>query len=73
MRSTKGFPGGSVEKTLSASTGNARDSDSVPGLEDPWRRKWHTTPVFLLGNPTDKGTWWATDHAVAKNVATVAK
>ena len=39
---------------------------------DPWvrkipcRRKWQPTPVFLLGNPIDKGAWWATDLGVAK-------
>ena len=25
----------------------------------PWRRKWHLTPVFLLGNPMDRGAWQA--------------
>ena len=24
------------------------------GQEDPWRRKWEPTPVFLLGNTTQK-------------------
>ena len=23
----------------------------------PWRRKWQHTPVFLLGNPMDRGNW----------------
>ena len=41
-----GFPGGSVVKNQPA---NAGDMDSVPGLEDPQRRKWQTTPVFLPG------------------------
>ena len=26
------------------------------GWKDPWRRKWQPTPVFLSGNPTDRGT-----------------
>ena len=30
------------------------------GWEDPWSRKWQPTPVFLPGNPTDRGAWWAT-------------
>ena len=25
--------------------------------EIPWRWKWHPTPVFLPGNPTDRGAW----------------
>ena len=32
----------------------------------PWRRKWQSTPVFLPGNPMDRGAWWATVHGVAK-------
>ena len=27
----------------------------------PWRSKWQPTPVFFLGNPMDRGAWWATD------------
>ena len=26
----------------------------------PWRRKWQPTPVFLHGNPMDRGAWQAT-------------
>ena len=29
-----------------------------------WRRKWQPTPVFCLGNPMDRGAWWATVHGV---------
>ena len=25
------------------------DKSLIPGQEDPWRRGWETTPVFLLG------------------------
>ena len=25
------------------------------------------TPVFLLGNPMDRGIWWARVHGVAQN------
>jgi len=32
-----------------------------------WRRKWQPTPVFLPGNPMDRGTWWATVHGVTKS------
>ena len=34
----------------------------------PWRRAWQPTPVFLPGNPTDRGTWWATVEKVAKQL-----
>ena len=33
----------------------------------PWRRKWQPTPIFLLGNPTDRRAWQATVHAVTKS------
>ena len=32
----------------------------------PWRRKWQPIPIFFLGNPTDRGAWWATVHGVTK-------
>ena len=32
----------------------------------PWRRKWQITPVFLPGNPMDRGTWQATVHGVTE-------
>ena len=31
-----------------------------------WRRKWQPTPVFLLGNPMNRGVWWITVDRVAK-------
>ena len=33
-----------------------------------WRREWQPTPrVLALGNPTNRGAWWATVHGVAKS------
>ena len=29
------------------------------GQEDPWRREWLPTPVFLLENPEDREAWQA--------------
>ena len=34
------------------------------GWEDPQRKAWQPTPVFL---PGDRGAWWATAHGVAKS------
>ena len=39
---TKGFPGDSVVKNPPANAGD-------PGSEDPCRRQWRPTPVFLPG------------------------
>ena len=33
----------------------------------PWRRKWHPLQYSFLGNPKDRGAWWATVHGVAKS------
>ena len=32
----------------------------------PWRRKQQPTPYSCLGNPMDRGAWWATVQGVAK-------
>ena len=31
-----------------------------------WRRKWQPTPVFLPGEPINRGAWQATLHGVAR-------
>ena len=36
-------------KSLPANVGDRRDAGSTPGWEDPWRRAWQPTPVFLPG------------------------
>ena len=38
-----------VVKNLSDNAGDVRDEGSTPELENPWRRKWHPTPIFLPG------------------------
>ena len=45
---SRGFPGGSAVKNLPAMQENRASS---LGQEDPWRRAWQSTPVFLLENP----------------------
>ena len=46
-----------------------RDEGSIPGSgKIPQRRKWQSTPVFCLGNPTDRGAWWAVVHGVSKEM-----
>ena len=32
-----------------------------------WRRKWQPTPMFLPGNPKDRGAWWAAVYGVAQS------
>ena len=58
---TTGFPGGSHGKE---STCNAEDPSFTPGLErPPWKIPLQYS---CLGNPMDRGAWWATVHGVAK-------
>ena len=37
------------------------------GREDPWRRKWQPTPLFLPGESQDIGVWLATVHRVTES------
>ena len=52
------------------STCNAGDVGLIPGPEDPRRRKWQPTPVFLLANPMVRGAWCATVHGVTEELDT---
>ena len=42
------------------------------GQEDALEKEMAPTPVSLLGNTTDRGDWWATDHGVAKSQTDLA-
>ena len=44
-----GFSDGSAGKESDCKAGDIGDVGVIPGLEDPWRRKWQPTPVFLPG------------------------
>ena len=46
----------------------AANAGDVPWVgKIPWRRKWQPVPVFLPGEPMDRGAWQATVHGVTKN------
>ena len=63
-----GFPGGSVIKNPPA---NAGDTDLVPGLGRSAREKnSHPLQYSCLGNPIDRGAWWAIVHRVPKELDT---
>ena len=60
-----GFPGGSVVKNPPA---NAEDMGSIPGSgRAPGGGKGNRLQHSCLGNPMDRGTWWATVHGVTKS------
>ena len=59
-----GFPGGSVKK--SACT--ARDPGPILGLgRSPGEVSGNSLQYSCLGNPMDRGAWWAAVHGVAKS------
>ena len=63
--SVLGFPCGSVVKTLSATVG---DMGLIPGSgRSPGEGNGNPLQYSCLGNPMDRGAWWATDHGVAKS------
>ena len=60
----EGFPGGSVAKKLSA---NAGDAGSISGWErSPGEGNGYPLQYSCLGNPMDRGGWWAIVHGVAR-------
>ena len=58
------FPGSSVVKNPLAMQEMWVQS---LGWKIPWRRKWQPIPVFLLGNPMDRGAWQTIVHGVSKS------
>ena len=58
-----GFPGGSVVKNLPA---NAGDLGLICGSgRSPGRGHGNPLQYSCLGNPMDRGAWWALVHGVA--------
>jgi len=59
-----GFSGGSVLKNPLA---NAEDLGSIPGWgRSPREGNGNLLQYSCLGNPMDRGAWWATVHGVTK-------
>jgi len=56
-----------VVKNPPANSGDIKRHGFNPWVgKMPWRRKWQPTPVFLPGDPTERGAWRATVHRVAE-------
>ena len=59
------FAGSAVVKNLPA---NERDTVSIPGPgRCPQEGNGNPLHCCCLGNPTDRGAWWATVHGVTKS------
>jgi len=50
------------------STWNAGDLGSIPGRGRSLRRKCNPLQYSCLGNPMDRGAWWAVIHGIAKSL-----
>ena len=59
-----GFPSGSVVKNPSA---NAGDIGSIPGWGRSPERPSNLLHYSCLGNPMDRGAWWAIVHRVTQS------
>ena len=58
------LPGSLLVKNLPANEG---DSGSISGLRrSPGEENGNPLQYSCLGNPMDRGTWWATVHGVSK-------
>ena len=58
-----GFPGNSVIKNLPAV--QEMQVQSL-GQEDPLEKEMATHSSSYLGNPMDRGAWWAIDHGAVQ-------
>ena len=59
--SLPGFPGGTILKNPPASVRDAGDYSSIPGLgRSPEGGNGNTLQYSRLGNPMNRGAWWAT-------------
>ena len=57
----KGFPGGSVVKSLPANAGDTGDVGSIPGLgRSPGEGNGKPLQCSCLENPMDRRAWWGT-------------
>ena len=57
-----------VVKNLPASAGDIRDAGSILGSgRSPGGGNGHSLQYSCLGNPMDRGAWWATVHGVTNN------
>ena len=68
MGFTLGFPGGSMVEKPPANAGDAGEVSLIPGSgRSPGGGNGNPLQYSCLGNPMDRGAWWATVHGVTKS------
>ena len=66
------FPGGAVVKSPPASAGDTRGVGSIPGWERcPGGGNGNPVQYSCLGNPINRGDWWAPVYGVAESDSTM--
>ena len=62
------FPADALVKNLPANAGDRRDEGSNPvSGRSPGGGTGNPLQYSCLGNPMDRGAWWATAHEIAKS------
>ena len=65
--SYRGLPGGPVVENTPANAGDARDAGLISGSgRSPRVGNGNPLQYSCLGNPIERGAWWAAVHGVAK-------
>ena len=60
-------------KNLPVDAGDVTDAGLIPGSgRSPEEGNGNPFQYSCLGNPVDRGAWWATDHGVAKESDTTS-
>ena len=63
----QGFPDGSMGKESTCHAGDIGDVASIPGLgRSPGEGTGNPLQYSCLGNPMNRGSWWATVHGVRR-------
>ena len=71
VKNVLGFSGSTNGKNLPANAGEIKDAGSITGLgRSPGGGNGNPFQSFCLGNPLDRGTWWAAFHGVAESDTT---
>ena len=66
----KGFPGATVVKNPPANAADVGEEGPILGQgRSPGGGNGNLLQYSCLGNPNDRGAWWATVHGVAKSHA----
>ena len=62
------FPGDAVVKNPPANAVDIRDAGSIPvSGRFPGEGNGNPLQYSYLGNPMDRGAWWATTHGITKS------